>query len=106
MSFWWLFFKYAAILTYLSWGFVVAIETVLVMAGSPFAIRWVRRRYKLKFYMFEVYLFYPMIWIGYLLLEVIPWLFHREEPLPKFDIAGAIYRVFKEECDRCAEDEG
>ncbi len=104
MSFWIEFFKYGAILTYLVWGFVVALETVLVMARSPFAIDWVRKRYTLKFFMFEIYLFYPMILLGYLFLEVIPWMLHKNEKLAKFDIANTIYAVFKEECDACAKE--
>jgi len=105
VSFWVEFFKYVAILTYLVWGFVVALETVLVMAGSPFAIEWVRKRYTLKFFMFEIYLFYPMILLGYLFLEVIPWLLNKNEKPAKFDIANTIYKVFKEECDKCAQEE-
>ena len=99
MSFWGYFFVYGFILTYIVWGFVVAFESVLVMAGSDFAKEWVKKRYTLKFFMFEIYLFYPMVFLGYLFLEFIPYLLGKNEKLAKFDVANAVYEVFKEDID-------
>jgi len=99
VSFWGYFFMYGFILTYIVWGFVVAFESVLVMAGSDFAKEWVKKRYTLKFFMFEIYLFFPMVFIGYLFLELIPYLLGKNEELAKFDVANAVYEVFKDDID-------
>jgi len=99
VSFWGYFFLYGSILTYIAWGFVVAFEAVLVMAGSEFAKNWVRKRYTLKFFMFEIYIFFPMVFLGYIFLEFIPYMLGKNDKLAKFDIANAVYEVFKEEID-------
>ncbi len=101
MSFWAIFFEYAAILTYLTVGFIVAFEAVLAMTGSAFAIKWIRRLYNLRGFMISVYIFYPMLWFVYFLLEVIPYIFGVNKKLVKFDIPMMLYRVFPEECDHC-----
>lgn len=101
MSFWGLFIEYAAILTYLTVGFIVGFEAVLAMTGSEFAIKWIRRLYNLRGFMISVYLFYPMLWFVYLLLEVLPYLFGGSKKLIKFDIPAMLYRVFPDECDEC-----
>ncbi len=103
-EFWFYFFKYAFILTYISWGIVVAIEALLLMSGSKFAKEWVRKRYTLKFFMFEVYIFFPMILLGYIFLEVIPYLLGKSEDIAKFDIAKAVYNAFNEELDELNEE--
>jgi len=99
MGFWGYFFTYGFILTYLCWGFVVAFEAVLVMAGSEFAKEWVRKRYTLKFFMLEIYIFFPMVFIGYIFLEFIPYMLGKNEKIAKFDISNAVYEVFKDEID-------
>ncbi len=104
MGFWSYFFLYAFVLTYIAWGLVVAIESLLVMSGSKFAKEWVRKRYTLKFFMFEVYIFFPMIVVGYIFLEVIPYLLGRSDSIAKFDIAKAVYNAFDEELDELNEE--
>jgi hypothetical protein len=99
MSFWGYFFTYASVLTYITWGLVVSFEVNLVMAGSEFAKEWVRKRYTLKFFMFEIYIFFPMVIFGYLFLEVIPYMLGKSDKLSRFDIAGTIYKVFEDEID-------
>ncbi len=101
MSFWWLFFKYAFILTYIVVGFIVAFEAILCMSGSRFAISWVRRLYTLRGFMISVYIFYPMLWIVYLFLELIPYYLGGSKELTKFDIPMMLYRIFPDECDEC-----
>ncbi len=101
MSFWGYFITYASILTYLVVGFIVAFEAVLAMDGSQFAIKWIRRLYNLKAFMFSVYLFYPMLWFVYFLLEVLPYIFGASKHLTKFDIPMMLYRVFPDECEAC-----
>ncbi len=105
MSFWQYFFIYAFGLTYIVWGIVVAFEAVLIMAGSEFAIEWVRKRYTLKFFMFEIYLFFPFVLLGYLFLEVLPYVLGKSDSLASFDISGMIYRTFEDECDECTKEE-
>lgn len=70
LAFWYLFI--GGILTYLAWGFVVAFEILLAMNGSKWAIKWIRKRYRYKVLYREVMIFYPMVWLGYFFLEVVP----------------------------------
>jgi len=105
MGFWSYFFIYAGILTYFTWGLVVAFETVLVMAGSEFAKEWVRKRYTLKFFMFEIYLFFPLVALGYFFLEVLPYFLGKSESVADFDIAQTVYDVFYETLDEVDDDE-
>ncbi len=104
MGFWSYFFIYAAILTYLTWGFVVAFESVLIMTGSEAAKAWVRKRYTLKFFMFEVYLFFPLVFLGYVFLEFVPYFLGTSKKIAKFDIANMIYEVFSEDLDKMDEE--
>lgn len=83
-SFWYLFL--GAILTYLVWGFVVAFEVVLGMSGSKIALKWIKKHHSYKMLYREVIVFYPMILVGYLFLEVIPHYIVRDDPLVKFDL--------------------
>ena len=105
MEFWSYFFMYGAVLTYFTWGIVVAFEVVLVMAGSEFAKEWVRKRYTLKFFMFEVYLFFPLVVFGYLFLEVLPYFLGKSDSVAKFDIGRTIYEVFSEDLDEIDEED-
>ncbi len=105
MGFWSYFFIYAGILSYFTWGVVVAFETVLVMAGSDFAKAWVKKRYTMKFFMFEIYLFFPLVLFGYLFLEVVPYFLGKSETLTKFDIGRTVYEVFSEEIDKLDEED-
>ncbi|HIP47187.1 MAG TPA: hypothetical protein EYG95_06475 [Campylobacterales bacterium] len=105
MGFWSYFFMYAGILTYFTWGIVVAFEVVLVMAGSEFAIEWVKKRYTLKFFMFEVYLFFPLVVAGYIFLEVLPYFLGKSESIAKFDIGRTIYEVFSEDLDELDDED-
>ena len=105
MGFWSYFFIYAGVLSYFTWGVVVAFEVVLVMAGSDFAKDWVKRRYTLQFFMFDVYLFFPLVLFGYVFLEVIPYFLGKSDSIAKFDIGRTIYEVFAEELDEVDEEE-
>ena len=99
MSFWGYFFLYAGLLSYFTWGVVVAFEVVLVMAGSEFAKEWVKKRYTLKFFMFEIYLFFPLVVSGYIFLEFIPYYLGKSDSIAKFDVGGSVYDVFKDKID-------
>ncbi len=101
MSIWSLFVLYALILTYLVVGFIVAFEAVLCMGGSKIAVKWVRRLYNLRTFMFLVYLFYPMLLLAYLFLELIPYYFTTGKELTKFDIPMMLYNIFPDESNEC-----
>ena len=105
MGFWSYFFLYAAILSYFTWGIVVAFEVVLVMAGSRFAKEWVKKRYTLKFFMFEIYLFFPLVVFGYLFLEVVPYFLGKSASIAKFDIGRTIYETFSEELEELDDED-
>ena len=101
MDFWIELIKLIFILTYLVIGFIVAFESILCMGGSQIAIDWVRKRYKLKGFMFSTYIFFPMLVLAYLFLEVIPYYIGMTKTLVKFDISDMLYLVFKDESDKC-----
>ncbi len=66
-------------LSYLAWGFVFALEVLLVDNGVESAVRWFQKRYDFRSFRIEYYAFYPMILLFHLLLERIPSLFLREK---------------------------
>ena len=101
MDFWIELIKLIFILTYLVIGFIIAFESILCMGGSQIAIEWVRKRYKLRGFMFSTYIFFPMIILAYLFLEVIPYYAGITKTIVKFDISDMLYRVFKDESDKC-----
>jgi hypothetical protein len=91
-SFWFLFF--AAVLTYLVWGFIIAYEVVSAMGGSKGALKWIKSHHSYRELYLESIVFYPMILLGYLFLEVIPhYLFHVEHVVP-FDLQKVFDRLY------------
>jgi len=82
-SFWYLL--YGAVLTYLVWGFIISFEVNLAMGGSKMAREWIKRRHTYRQLYHEVKAFYPMIYIGYFFLELLPhYIWH--DPLAPFDM--------------------
>ncbi len=73
-----------ALLTYLSWGFVFALQLLLVHHQVSAAIDWFVARYTYQMFRIEYYIFYPMLWLLYLLLEVVPSLLAHEHVI-RFD---------------------
>jgi hypothetical protein len=59
-------------LSYVVWGLVFAIELLLVHNNNQTAIDWFKERYTSKSFEIEYKIFYPMLWIFYFLLEVVP----------------------------------
>jgi hypothetical protein len=68
-------------LTYASWGFVFALQLLLALNDVPSAIAWFRRYYTWETFRTEYRFFYPMLWVMYLLLEVLPRLIYRDRLL-------------------------
>jgi hypothetical protein len=92
-SFWFLFF--AVVLTYLVWGFVMAYEIVAAMGGSAQALEWIKAHHSYKELYIGSILFYPMILLGYLFLEMIPhYLFKVQEYAP-FDLQKVFDRLYR-----------
>jgi hypothetical protein len=59
-------------MSYAVWGLVFAIELLLVHNNNQTAIEWFKQRYSKKAFKIEYKVFYPMLWIFYFLLEIIP----------------------------------
>ena len=82
-SFWYLLF--GSLLTYLVWGFIVAFEVILAMSGARFAREWIKKRHSYKQLYYEVKAFYPLIYLGYFFLELLPYLLWKA-PKSDFDM--------------------
>ncbi len=92
-AYWLIFVALATSLTYLVWGFVVAVEVVLGMSGSGVALRWIKAHHSYKHLYVEVLVFYPMILLTYLFLELVPhYLFGAL--LTPFDMDELFERLF------------
>jgi len=65
-------------LTYFVWGSIFAMETLLFYNGLKSAREWFTERYTFKSFKNEYYAFYPMLFIAYLFLELIPSILYRE----------------------------
>ena len=65
-------------MTYVVWGSIFAMELLLVYYGVKSAITWFQKRYTFKSFYYEYRVFYPMLMIAYLFLEIIPNIFYRE----------------------------
>lgn len=72
------------IVTYFLWGSIFAMELLLFYNGSESAKEWFVSRYDFKAFKIEYYAFYPLMFLLYILLEVIPYLISKEK-LVKFD---------------------
>ncbi len=66
-------------MTYFVWGFTFAMEFLLVYFSVKSAIVWFKERYTYKSFYYEYRVFYPMIIISYIFLEIIPNIFYREK---------------------------
>jgi len=93
-SFWYLF--YGTLLTYLVWGFMISFEVNLAMGGSKLAKQWIQRHHTYRQLYLEVRAFYPMIYMGYFFLELLPfWLW--KAPLGAFDVQALFTELYGEE---------
>jgi len=93
IEYWTIFVELVLGMSYLVVGFVVAFEVVLGMGGSRTARQWIKRRHKYKNFYIAVMLFYPMILLSYLFLEVIPhYIFGKQ--LVAFDMQGLFDQLF------------
>jgi len=65
-------------MTYFVWGSIFAMEVLLFYNGLKSAQEWFKERYTYKSFKNEYYAFYPMLFIAYLFLELIPSILYRE----------------------------
>ena len=67
--------------TYIIWGFVFTIELLLAHNGVQSAINWFKKHYKTNSFKIEYKIFYPMMLVMYVLLEIIPGIIYKEKIL-------------------------
>ncbi len=65
-------------MTYVIWGSIFAMEVLLVYHGLKSAQEWFQKRYTFKSFTLEYKIFYPMLIVAYIFLELIPSIFYRE----------------------------
>jgi hypothetical protein len=65
-------------LSYITWGLVFSIELLLVDNGVESAVEWFTERYTFESFKWEYYAFLPMMYLLYVLIEVLPSFFYRE----------------------------
>lgn len=66
-------------MTYFLWGSIFAMEVLLFYNGSQSAKEWFIARYDFKTFKMEYRVFYPLMGLLYVILEVIPHLFSKEK---------------------------
>ena len=93
LEFWGYVLVIGSILTYICWGFVFAIQGLLLLHGRPEAVAWLKKRYTIRSFMRELYIFMPMLFIFHFLLEVIPKLIGLDDAVIKFSIRDLIERA-------------
>ncbi|WP_201353110.1 hypothetical protein [Hydrogenimonas urashimensis] len=92
-EFWGYVLVIGSILTYICWGFVFAIQGLLLLHGRPEAVAWLKKRYTIKSFMRELYVFMPMLYIFHFLLEVLPRLIGIDDAVIKFSVGDLIERA-------------
>lgn len=79
-------------LTYISWGSVFAMQLLLFYNGLKSAKEWFKQRYTYRSFRYEYMVFYPMLFVGYFFLELIPSILYREDFL-KFIPSRALHAM-------------
>ena len=97
LEFWLWFIILGAILTYIVLGILFAFEGILAMSGSRFAIRWIRKQFSLKGFLFAVQICYPFFLVMYFFMELLPYYLKLDDDLTKFDISRMILNIFEDE---------
>jgi len=67
------------VLTYIAWGSIFAMQVLLAYHQLKSAKAWFKPRYTFKSFYYEYRVFYPMLWLAYLFLELIPSVIYRED---------------------------
>ena len=93
--FWFTPIVYTFVLTYFVVGFIIAFEVSAAMNGGKFAVRWLKKHFSYEELYWSVIIFYPMLRLGYLLLEYIPSLFTHEIRC-QFDLDSLFHELFQQ----------
>lgn len=93
-EFWVLFISFFLALTYLVLGFIIAFEVTLAMTGSSVALKWIKTHCSYKELYAEVIVFYPMILLAYLFLEILPY-YLFSVPRVEFDIQNLFDQLYQ-----------
>ncbi len=83
--------------TYVVWGFAFSIQALLVMNKVKAAIKWTRKWYSAKGFYYEIVVFFPMIYISYVLFEILPALLGIDKKVVKFDVDHLVSNVFEDD---------
>lgn len=98
----WEFWKWAIIiasaLTYICWGFVFAVQALLLLNDVESAKEWFKKRYSIKSFRREFIAFFPMMQLFYILLEVIPHYLLKDR-VAEFDTDA----IWKKACELMGE---
>jgi len=97
LEFWLWFIILGSILTYIVLGILFAFEGILAMGGSRFAIKWIRKQFTLKGFLFATQICYPFFWILYFFMELLPYYLGMDDELTEFDISQMILNIFEDE---------
>lgn len=73
------------LLTYLAWGFIFGVHAMLIVSGSTAAQKWARFWYNKKGYIYECYIFFPMLYFVFLLVEFLPSILGFNDDYQGFD---------------------
>lgn len=85
------------VLTYIVWGFIFGVHSLLVASGSSGAKKWAKYWYHKKGYVYECYIFFPMIYLVFLLMEFLPALVGLNSDYKGFDFEAIKDTSFFEE---------
>ena len=97
LEFWLWFIILAFILSYIVLGILFAFEGILAMGGSRFAIKWIRRNFTLKGFLFATQFCYPFFLLMYFFMELLPYFLGLEKNLTPFNISKMILNIFEDE---------
>ena len=65
-------------MTYFIWGSIFSAEVLLLYHGLKSAQKWFKERYTFKSFSYEYKVSYPMFYVTYIFLELIPSIVYRE----------------------------
>jgi len=85
---------FGAILTYIVWGFIISFESMLALNDTQSAIDWIKKHHKPNSFKTLLIIFLPMLHIGYIFLEVIPYLLGINKKLTPFDLEKIYKKIF------------
>jgi hypothetical protein len=71
----------ALLFTYITWGFAFCIELLLAHNEVTSAIEWFKKHYTPKIFTIEFKVFYPLLKLMHILLEIIPSIIYKEPTL-------------------------